>query len=158
MAGISVPVPSVDDGAIVAALHIVWVLRGRGRNPRERAASNPGYPPVLECRSGRGVGNAAPRSVRLAYHPPARDVLQTRVARVISPLPLRGGLARLSLSRRTRHQQARRDRWRCRIVGLPTPSSPNAYNNPLLLMALLHLQQDACSFTRYLYSHRYHSA
>jgi len=35
MAGISVPVPSVDDGAIVAALHIVWALRGRGRNPRE---------------------------------------------------------------------------------------------------------------------------
>ena len=31
MAGISVPVPLVDDGAIVAALHIVWVLRGRGR-------------------------------------------------------------------------------------------------------------------------------
>ena len=28
MAGISVPVPSVDDGAIVAALHIVWALRG----------------------------------------------------------------------------------------------------------------------------------
>ena len=48
MAGISVPVPSVDDGAIVAALHIVWALRGRGRNPREHAASNPGYPPVLE--------------------------------------------------------------------------------------------------------------
>ena len=29
MVGISVPVPSVDDGAIVAALHIVWALRGR---------------------------------------------------------------------------------------------------------------------------------
>ena len=29
MIGISVPVPSVDDGAIVAALLIVWALRGR---------------------------------------------------------------------------------------------------------------------------------
>ena len=29
MVGISVPVPPVDDGAIVAALHIVWALRGR---------------------------------------------------------------------------------------------------------------------------------
>ena len=38
MVGISVPVPSVDDGAIVAALHIVWALRGRGCNPRERAS------------------------------------------------------------------------------------------------------------------------
>ena len=35
MVGISVPVPSVDYGAIVAALHIVWALRGRGCNPRE---------------------------------------------------------------------------------------------------------------------------
>ena len=26
------------------------------RNPRERAASNPGYPPVLDCRSGGGSG------------------------------------------------------------------------------------------------------
>ena len=48
MVGISVPVPSVDDGAIVAALHIVWALRG-----------NAGLSAALLMSFWRGVGNAA---------------------------------------------------------------------------------------------------
>ena len=42
MIGISVPVPSVDDGAIVAALHIVWALRGRAATRVLGGVSNPG--------------------------------------------------------------------------------------------------------------------
>ena len=104
--------------------HSFHVNRG-GSRPKY-LPSQPGrkktltWRPVLYEDHAAASRRGTARSVRLAYHPPARDVLQTRVARVISPLPLRGGLARLSLSRRTRHQQARRDRWRCRIVGLPT--------------------------------------
>ena len=48
MVGISVPVPPVDDGAIVAALHIVWALRGRAATHVNGRVSNPGFsPPFL---------------------------------------------------------------------------------------------------------------
>ena len=61
----------VDDGAIVAALHIVWALRGRGRNPRERGRRR-----ILAIRRfwivvlGRGSGMQ--RGERVRVHPPTQ--------------------------------------------------------------------------------------
>ena len=70
MVGISVPVPSVDDGAIVAALHIVWALRG-----------NAGLSAALLMSFWRGVGNAAVECERGVT--PLTPEVRTRVSRPV---------------------------------------------------------------------------
>ena len=70
MVGISVPVPSVDDGAIVAALHIVWALRGRGCNPRERASVESWlFAGVSNVVLAGGSGMQRDRTRHVAAHP-----------------------------------------------------------------------------------------
>ena len=70
MIGISVPVPSVDDGAIVAALHIVWALRGRAATRVSAVCSNAGLSAALLMSFWRGVGNAASRCPLSVDSPP----------------------------------------------------------------------------------------
>ena len=78
MIGRSEPVPSVDDGAIIAALHIVWALRGRAPTRVWGRVSILGFSPRCNVVLAGGSGMQRLRETKKRYieatHAPEPDL------------------------------------------------------------------------------------